>query len=34
MVHQINSFQEVVELELIFQKNEEITPLFVIGPFL
>ena len=36
LVHQINSFQEVLKLEQIFQKNKVVTgktPLFVIGPF-
>ena len=36
LVNQINSFQEVLELEQIFPKNEVVTgksPLFVIGPF-
>ena len=34
LVHQINSFQEVLKLEQIFQKNKVgKTPLFVIGPF-
>ena len=36
LVHQINSFQEVLKLEQIFQKNQVVTgktPLFVIGPF-
>ena len=36
LVHQINSFSEVLKLEKMFQKNEVVTgktPLFVIGPF-
>ena len=36
LVHQINSFQEVLKLEQIFQKNKVVTGktlLFVIGPF-
>ena len=36
LLHQINSFQGVLELEQIFQKNEVVTgktPFFVIGPF-
>ena len=36
LVHQINSFQEVLKLKQIFQKNKVVTcktPLFVIGPF-
>ena len=36
LVHQINSFQEVLKLKQIFKKNKAVTgktPLFVIGPF-
>ena len=36
LVHQINSFQEVLKLKQIFKKNKVVTgktPLFVIGPF-
>ena len=36
LVHQINSFSEVLKPEQIFQKNKVVTgktPLFVIGPF-
>ena len=36
LVHQINSFQEVLKLKQIFQKNKAVTgktPLFVIGQF-
>ena len=36
LVHQINSFQELLKLKQIFQKNEAVTgktPLFVIGQF-
>ena len=36
LVHQINSFYEVLKLEQIFQKTKVVTgrtPLFVIGPF-
>ena len=36
LVHEINSFQEVLKLEHIFKKNYVVTgktPLFVIGPF-
>ena len=36
LVHQINSFQEFLKLEQIFQKNYVVTgktPLFVKGPF-
>ena len=36
LAHQINSFQEVLKLEKIFQKSKRVsgkTPLFVIGPF-
>ena len=36
LVHQINSFQEVLKLETIFQKNKVVTgkdTFFVIGPF-
>ena len=36
LVHQINSFSEVLKLKQVFQKNKVVpgkTPLFVIGPF-
>ena len=36
LLNQINSIQEVLELEQIFQKNKAVTgktPLFVVGPF-
>ena len=36
LVHQVNSFQEVLELKQIFQRNRAVTdktPLFVIGQF-
>ena len=36
LVHQINSFQEILKLKQIFQKNKAVTgktPLFVIGQF-
>ena len=36
LVHQINSFQEVLKLKQIFRKNKAVigkTPLFVIGQF-
>ena len=36
LVHQINSFQEVLKLKQIFQKNKAVTgktPLFVVGQF-
>ena len=36
LVHQINSFQKIIKVEQIFQKNKVVTgksPLFIISPF-